>query len=92
MSDTNLTATVSGPLGRLHLAAPFHHSSGIELWKGGQLEGSWEIEHDGSGYAFEVAEVERCLAAGLTESPRHPLADTRAVMATLDALRRGATR
>lgn len=89
VSDTNITATVSGPLGRLHLTSPFHHSSRVEHWSRGELVGSWEIEYAGSGYTFEVAEVELCLAAGLTESPRHPLADTRAVMATLDALRRG---
>lgn len=86
VSDTNLTATVSGPLGRLHLKSPFHHSSRVEHWKRGELREFWEVDYEGSGYTFEVAEVERCLAAGLTESPRHPLADTRAVMATLDAL------
>ena len=89
VSDTNLTATVSGPLGRLHLNAPFHHSSRVEHWKRGELVEFWEVDYEGSGYTFEVAEVERCLAAGLTESPRHPLADTRAVMATLDSLLRG---
>jgi predicted dehydrogenase len=88
VSDTNITATVSGPLGRLHLTAPFHHSSRLEHWKGGELAGSWEVAYDGSGYTFEIAEVELCLAAGLTESPRHPLSDTRAVMKTLDELRR----
>jgi predicted dehydrogenase len=87
VSDTSLTATVSGPRGRLHVTSPFHHSSRVEHWTGGELTEFWEVEYDGSGYTFEVAEVERCLAAGLTESPRHPLADTRAVMATLDALR-----
>lgn len=86
VSDTGITATVSGSLGRLHVTAPFHHSSRIEHWKRRELAGSWEVAYEGSGYVFEVAEVERCLAAGLTESPRHPLADTRAVMATLDAL------
>ena len=88
VSDTNLTATVSGPRGRLHLTSPFHHSSRVEHWTRRELTEFWEVDYDGSGYTFEVAEVERCLAAGLTESPRHPLADTRAVMATLDALRK----
>jgi predicted dehydrogenase len=86
VSDTGITATVSGSLGRLHLTSPFHHSSRVEHWQRGDLVGSWEVEYEGSGYTFEVAEVELCLAAGLTESPRHPLADTRAVMATLDHL------
>jgi predicted dehydrogenase len=88
VSDTSITATVAGPLGRLHLTSPFHHSSRVEHWQRGDFVGSWEVEYEGSGYTFEVAEVEVCLAAGLTESPRHPLADTRAVMATLDALLR----
>lgn len=87
VSDTNITATVSGPLGRLHLAAPFHHSSRVEHWRGGELIGFWDVAYDGSGYTFEVAEVERCLRSGLTESPRHPLSDTRAVMKILDDLR-----
>jgi predicted dehydrogenase len=86
VSDTGITATVSGSLGRLHLTSPFHHSSRVEHWQRGDLVGSWEVDYEGSGYTFEVAEVELCLAAGLTESPRHPLADTRAVMATLDHL------
>jgi predicted dehydrogenase len=41
----------------------------------------------GSGYAYEVAEVVRCLRAGLTESPLMPLDDSVAVMATLDRVR-----
>ncbi len=89
VSDTDLTATVSGELGRLCLAAPFHHSPRIEHWTGRELAGSWEVAYEGSGYTFEVAEVELCLAAGLTESPRHPLSDTRAVMTTLDTLLHG---
>ena len=42
----------------------------------------------GHGYEFELAEASRCIAAGLTESPVMPLADSIAVMETLDALRR----
>lgn len=90
VSDTNLTATVSGPRGRLHLAAPFHHSSRVEHWKNRELMGFWDVAYEGSGYTFEIAEVERCLDQGLTESPRHPLLDTRAVMAILDDLLGGA--
>lgn len=86
VSDTNLTATVSGPNGRLHLAAPFHHSSRVEHWRAEKLVGFWDVAYEGSGYTFEVAEVERCLEHGLRESPRHPLDDTRAVMAILDSL------
>ena len=41
----------------------------------------------GNGYDAEAAEVGRCLAAGLGESPILPLDDTLAVLETLDAIR-----
>lgn len=41
----------------------------------------------GRGYQFELEEVARCLAAGKTESPALPLADTIAVMETIDRAR-----
>ena len=42
----------------------------------------------GHGYQFELAEASRCIASGLTESPVMPLAESIAVMETLDALKR----
>ena len=41
----------------------------------------------GNGYHYEADEVARCVAAGLTESPIMPLADSLAVAATVDAVR-----
>jgi predicted dehydrogenase len=40
-----------------------------------------------SGYSFEAAEVQRCLKAGLLESPEMPLNDTLAVLETMDCIR-----
>ena len=42
----------------------------------------------GNGYRLQVAEVERCLSEGLTESPLVPLDDSVAILATLDEVRR----
>jgi predicted dehydrogenase len=42
----------------------------------------------GHGYQFELDEASRCIAAGLIESPVMPLADSIAVMQTIDDLRR----
>jgi predicted dehydrogenase len=42
----------------------------------------------GRGMQFEAAEVNRCLRAGLTESPLLPLDETIAIMDTLDEVRR----
>ena len=87
VSDTAITATVSGLEGRLHVPAPHHHPDRIEHWVKGDPKQTWDTSYDGSGYVFEVAEVERCLAGGLTESPVHPLSDTLAVMDILDTVR-----
>jgi len=42
----------------------------------------------GRGMQFEAADVNRCLRAGLTESPLLPLDETVAIMDTLDEVRR----
>jgi predicted dehydrogenase len=42
-----------------------------------------------SGYAFEAAEVQRCLQAGLYESPEMTWKDTLAVLESMDAIRAG---
>jgi hypothetical protein len=42
----------------------------------------------GQGYGNEIAEVGRCLAAGLRESPMVPHAQTLALMENMDDLRR----
>ncbi len=41
----------------------------------------------GRGMQHEAAEVGRCLRAGLVESPDLPLAETVAIMATMDEIR-----
>ncbi len=41
-----------------------------------------------NGFVYEIEEVNRCLAAGLLESPVWPLANTMAVVGMMDALRR----
>src|SRR4029077_5825209 len=43
-------------------------------------------EH-GNGYGPEIREVDRCLRAGLTESPLVPHADTIAILELLDRAR-----
>ena len=87
VSDSDLTAVIAGSEGLLALAAPFHHTSHVEHWRRGELVESWDSSFEGSGYAFEALEVERCIGLGLTESPRRPWSETLAVMETIDAIR-----
>ena len=46
-----------------------------------------DAEFDGEGLRFQVHEVHRCLAAGLTESAVMPLDETLQIASTLDAIR-----
>ena len=41
----------------------------------------------GDGFEFEIAEVHRCLASGLTESPTMPLAETLILAEAMDTVR-----
>lgn len=43
--------------------------------------------YPGMGYQFELAEVSRCVAEGLTESPKMPLDDTLSIMKVMDNIR-----
>jgi predicted dehydrogenase len=80
------TARISGSEGWIDLPAFMHCPQWISV--GGpkgveRIDGAFE----GEGLRFQVAEVHRCLAAGLTESPVMPLDESLTMMATLDAIR-----
>ncbi len=89
VADTAIEATVSGPEGRIHLAAPFHHTPRMSLWVRDRLVEELDTSYAGSGYRWEVREVQRCVEEGLAESPRHPLDDTLMVMRVLDTVAAG---
>ena len=87
VGDTRRAAVVTGTQGRIELPRNFYRPPGFTLVRG-SAEPEWiDTPFDGLGYHFEAAEVHRCLREGLTESPVAPLAETLAVMATLDAVR-----
>lgn len=87
VADHLIEATVAGPDGSLRLHAPFHAAPRLTRWVAGAqvaelAADGWEL-----GLRHEVREVHRCLAAGLTQSPRMPWELTRTVMHWLDVLR-----
>ena len=43
-----------------------------------------DCAYEGTGLQHEIAEVQRCLAEGLTESPLLPLSETLQLAATMD--------
>jgi len=82
---TSCTARISGTEGWIDLPAFMHcpYSITVNTFGGREvLDGSY----DGSGLRFQVEEVHRCLAAGLTESPVMPIDESIALATTLDAI------
>ncbi len=86
-ADTANEAVISGTDGRIRLHAPMHHSPLLTVERRGHVVEEIDTGYEGSGFAFEIAEVERSVQEGLLESPRRPHADTLAVMRWMDEIR-----
>ena len=84
---TSNEAIVAGTEARIRIHAPFYHSRKLTLERDGDVLETFDTDFDGHGFRFEVAEVERCLAAGKTESELRPHAATIAVLDWMDAIR-----
>lgn len=88
VSEAGSTTTLIGTKGWIELASPSFRPESLTVC---DASGSRTLDLPpvgGNGYALEVAEVERCLAAGLTESPAIPLDASIGVMDVLDEARR----
>jgi predicted dehydrogenase len=75
-SATPGRALVQGDRGSIEVEPPFHHPSRLVVRRNGEEPRTVEIAPTGRGYVHQVEEVQRCLAAGETESTVMPLADT----------------
>jgi hypothetical protein len=62
--------------GSIELAPRFHHPTTLVVRRNGQPAEEIDLPASGRGYAHEIAEVGRCLDAGLLESPVMSLDDT----------------
>ncbi|GLY96937.1 Gfo/Idh/MocA family oxidoreductase [Actinoplanes sp. NBRC 103695] len=79
-------ATITGETGRIEIADSFWAPRGFTVTRGDRTE-DHKRDYDGLGYRFEAAEVQRCLDAGLLESPLVPIGTTLEVMTLLDMVR-----
>jgi predicted dehydrogenase len=86
--DTALacTARISGTLGAIDIPAMMHCPGELTVRSVGVVS-KVQTPTLGVGLHYQVAEVHRCLDAGLTESPSWPLALSRSVLTTLDSMR-----
>jgi len=81
------TGLITGTRGWIRVETRLHHPSAITVWADGETQ--IINSHGGfdDGYGPEIAEVERCLRAGLLESEHIPLDETVAIMEVLDDAR-----
>jgi predicted dehydrogenase len=82
-------ASITGSAGRIDIDPPCHASTGLTVHTAAGTS-RVDLPYEGAGLHFEAAEVVDCLRAGRPESPAMPLADTLAVLGTLDRIRSGA--
>jgi predicted dehydrogenase len=79
---------VLGSDGWIAFTAPAHRPTGLVVRsRDGEFRVEDPLQGQGTGYGPEIREVERCLRAGLTESPLIPHADTIAILDLLDRAR-----
>jgi predicted dehydrogenase len=80
------TARISGTDGWIELPASMHRPTRVGVGSGNSVD--WiEADYDGEGLRFQAIEVQRCLAAGESESPVAPLDETIALAHTMDEIR-----
>ena len=84
---TELSASITGSTGRIDLPEPFFRPGSLTLHRAGAEPETITADEAGNGYQYEAIEVQRCLAAGLLESPLVPHATTLEVMTLLDTVR-----
>ncbi len=77
---------VAGTLGWVEVKPRFHRASELVVQLTGAERQELSFAKTGAGYAHEIAHVNSCLAAGLTESPVLPLADTLDVQQVMAAV------
>ncbi len=82
------TARIAGTDGIIEIPAFMHCPRQLRI---GNDSAGWEIfdtDWEGDGLRFEIAEVNWCVSAGLTESPRMPHGETLLLQEILDEIRR----
>ncbi|MBZ5734594.1 Gfo/Idh/MocA family oxidoreductase [Nocardioides sp. TRM66260-LWL] len=92
-SWSDRSAMIATDRGRIVLHGQFHHPTHATFHPGGPSSPEPPVTIEpaepviGVGYGHEIAEVARCLRAGLRESPWVPHAQTLAIMGQLDDVR-----
>ena len=86
-TNTNHDVWIYGSTGKIHVPG-FWHGRSATLFRDGKDPLKVEPAFVGNGYNYQAIEVARCVRAGKTESAIVPLAETLAIMGTMDEIRR----
>ncbi len=78
---------IMGEHGRMLVHAPVFCPTRLTLSRPDQPDEVQLHPIEGGGYGYQALEALRCIRLGLIESPQLPLAETRAVMVTMDEIR-----
>ncbi|SBT48499.1 Gfo/Idh/MocA family protein [Micromonospora auratinigra] len=84
---TAITASITGTTGRIDLPEPFFRAGAAVLHRRDAEPETIGADLTGGGYQYEAIEVQRCLTAGLTESPLVPQLATLEVMTLIDEIK-----
>ncbi len=85
--NTPQEAILMGTKGQIRIPSPFWLNYTCVVSVDGQETRTVETDLIGNGFAHEAIEVNRCLRAGLKESPDMTLNETLDIMGTLDNIR-----
>ncbi|GAA1983313.1 Gfo/Idh/MocA family oxidoreductase [Catenulispora subtropica] len=86
-ADGTWSATVAGTKGRIEFGRYFTSPSGFSVFRGDDLVERVEAPFLAQGMVHEAIEAQRCIRAGLQQSPLAPWSETLAVMRTMDEVR-----
>ncbi len=85
-TETNQEAVIYGTNGRIHLQHPWWCGEHLTLVKNGK-RAQIATPKVGNGYNYEATAVSQAIRSGQTEHPLMPLAETVAIMQTMDTIR-----
>lgn len=86
-ADGTWSATISGSEGRIEFGRGFTSPTGFTVHRGDDVVERVEVPYLAQGMVHEAIEAQRCLRAGLVESPLAPWSETLGVMRTMDDIR-----
>ena len=83
-----VTAVVTGTFGRIEIDKSFYNQTSFRVYnQGGEVISSYSEKIAGIGRQYQGLHLEKCVAAGLLESPTLSVTESVEIMKVMDALR-----